>query len=113
MTESKETETLHEVHTDLHNEHGALVKGQKASRAVFIVSTMVLWLLTMFVITALNQTNRRLEEMQANLDIVTSVVASLPSYEVTNAQGEVVYRLALGAGQEGGDVEEDTDSSEE
>ncbi|MBT3375825.1 MAG: hypothetical protein HOJ57_39825 [Lentisphaerae bacterium] len=110
MTDGKETETLHEEHTGLHDEHSAIVKGQKATRAVFIGSTMVLWLLTMFVIAALNKTNVQLREMQSNLDLITGVVSSISACEIQDPEGNVAYRISIGGTESGGDIEDEVES---
>jgi hypothetical protein len=69
------------------------VKGQSFLRALFVGSTVVLWLLAMFVIASLNNANKRLERLQQNLDTVADTVSGMPYWEVHDADGNVVYRI--------------------
>jgi len=98
--QDQEAEKLHEEHTGLHGEHEGLhgeheglVKGQSSFRGIFVGSTVVLWLLTMFVIASLNKVNKQLGELKRDMNMMTNTVMNLPYCEVQDADGNVVYRL--------------------
>lgn len=102
MSDNQEAEKLHEEHTGLHaeheglhGEHDGLVKGQSSLRGVFVGSTVVLWLLTMFVIAALNKVNRQLDELRRDVNMVADTVLSVSNCELRDADGNVVYRVHL------------------
>jgi len=134
MSDVPTPETLHEEHEDLHGQHGLLQegqstlqagqstlqegqhelqRGQSTMRALIVGSTVVLWLLTMFVIAALNRANDHLEKLARRVNWMAEVLAELPSHEIQDAEGNVVYRFALPDEEEMEEDEGDEGDGEE